>query len=586
MTVGYTSDTTSTDFGVHAGTRYFYYVKAVAGNIESGRSNVVNILVVAPPRVQGTIRGTVIDDSTSAPIRGVVMQFFRVANEWHFMSPVVTDSLGRYSALLDTGRYIVRASPMNMGTVTPRYRAEYFDNCPEPSCATVIAVAESSVFTANFGLARLTPPSYAYVSGTVTDTLNVPLRHARVSIIRTVQEMNFLASLGMVPGIGPEAMNLEGVGHTHGVVWSGYTDSLGNYRARVIANQRYIALASKETFLPEYYNNKRTIETADVILVVHDTTGINFSLEPRPIPNNSISGRVRDSVGTGVPSRIVLLAARNSHPSPSVTRYWHTDSLGNYTVTGLEAGRYFVLAIPFSNYGPAFYKANACGIHRIQDADTVDVSGNVTNINICVRGVHNDGLTLVRGTIRSTANTTISGVRVAAVDAQGEIVGIGITDASGVYELNAVAPGLVTVIADRDGYAPAQLNVTVNPNLFMLDNVNISMSPSSPTSVGNLGSVPEKFALDQNYPNPFNPSTSISYALSAPGVVTLTVFNVLGQEVATLVNGNVAAGTYSVVWSGTDNLGRTVASGVYMYKLHATAGLTEFSQVRKMLLIK
>jgi hypothetical protein len=280
---GTTSDTQFVDFGVHDGTRYFYYVKAVAGNVVSDRSNVVDILVVAPPRVRGTIRGTVIDDSTSAPIRGVVMQFFRVANAWNWMPPVITDSLGRYSALLDTGRYIVRASPMNMGMVNPRYRAEYFDNCLEPACATVIAVAESSVFTANFGLARLVPPSYAYVSGTVTDTLNNPLRHARVSVIRTVQEMNFLASLGMIPGIGPEAMNLEGVGHTHGVVWSGYTDSLGNYRARVIANQRYIALASKETFLPEYYNNKRTIETADVILVTHDTSGINFSLEPRPI---------------------------------------------------------------------------------------------------------------------------------------------------------------------------------------------------------------------------------------------------------------------------------------------------------------
>jgi hypothetical protein len=570
------------------GIRYFYYVKSVAGNLQSGRSNVVDIFVVAPPRPRGTISGTVIDDSTSAPIRGVSMLFFRVANAWNCTPPVFTDSLGRYSALLDTGRYIIKANPMNCGTVNPRYRPEYFDNCPEPSCATIVAVAESSTFTANFGLARLTPPSYVYVSGNVKDTNNTPLRGARVSVIRTVQEMNFLASLGMTPGLGDEAMDLDGVGHTRGVVWNGYTDSLGNYRARVIANQRYVAMASKQNFLPEYYDNKPTIETADIILVVRDTTGINFSLEPRPIPNNSISGNVRDSAGTGVPSRIFVMPARHGHPypTPSVTRYGHTDSLGNYTLAGLPAGQYFVMAMPFSNYAAAFYKANGCGIIRIQDADTVNVTGNITGINICVRPVHNDGLTNVRGVIRSSANAIVSGVRVVALNAQGDVASIGITDAIGAYELNAVAPGFVTLVADRQGYDAAQISVTVTANVYTLDNVNITMSPSSPTSVGQPGVLPEKFALSQNYPNPFNPSTKISYALSVPSVVTLKVFNILGQEVATLFDGTSAAGTFDAVWDGKDNLGRAVASGVYMYKLHATGGSTEFLQTRKMLLLK
>jgi flagellar hook assembly protein FlgD len=128
--------------------------------------------------------------------------------------------------------------------------------------------------------------------------------------------------------------------------------------------------------------------------------------------------------------------------------------------------------------------------------------------------------------------------------------------------------------------------ISISPITYTVDNVNITMSPSSPTSVGTGGVIPERFALDQNYPNPFNPSTKISYALSTPGIVTLKVFNVLGQEVATLVDGNSAAGTFEVEWNGKDNLGRAVSSGVYMYKLHATAGATEFSQVKKMLLLK
>ena len=587
MMGGSTRDTSFLDFEVQAGTHYFYYVKAFGMNGgESGRSNFADIVVVAPPRIQGTIRGTVIDDSTMAPIRNVFMQFFRLSGPSINCFPVVvTDSLGHYSALLDTGRYIVRANPRCEHNTTC-YRPEYYNNCPEPSCATVITVAESSMFVANFGLSRPTPPTFATVSGSVKDTLNQPIRRARVSLIRTVRQMNFLASLGFVPGTGDEEFNLEGVGRTRGVIWTGWADSLGNYQARVIEGQSYFALASKEGFLPQYFDHKATVETADTIFVTRDTSGINFNLSVRPVPNNSVSGNVRDSSGTGVVSRIVLLPARFGHPGPAVTRYFHTDSLGNYTITGVEAGQYFVLAIPFSDFAPGFYKANACGIIHIQDADTVNITGNVTGINICVADVEHNGLTVLRGTIRSTANSPVVGVRVTGLDMAGNIAAIGMTDARGMYELDAVAPGLVTVSADREGYNAAQLPVTVTVNTYSMDNVNITMTPSSVTSVGDPGAVPTSFALNQNYPNPFNPTTQVSYALSAPGVVSLQIYNVLGQVVATLVNGNSAAGTFNVTWNGKDDLGRPAASGVYIYRLHATSGTTEFTQARKMLLLK
>jgi hypothetical protein len=86
---------------------------------------------------------------------------------------------------------------------------------------------------------------------------------------------------------------------------------------------------------------------------------------------------------------------------------------------------------------------------------------------------------------------------------------------------------------------------------------------SVPTSAGE-GSAPASFALGQNYPNPFNPSTNISFSIHAPGVVSLQVFDVLGQAIATLVNETKAPGEYSVPWDATD-----VPSGVYFYKLVA-----------------
>ena len=81
--------------------------------------------------------------------------------------------------------------------------------------------------------------------------------------------------------------------------------------------------------------------------------------------------------------------------------------------------------------------------------------------------------------------------------------------------------------------------------------------------------VPSTFALDNNYPNPFNPSTMIHYTISSSGYVRLRVFDVVGREVASLVNGVQSAGSYAVSWHGTDDAGRSVASGVYFYTLES-----------------
>ena len=81
--------------------------------------------------------------------------------------------------------------------------------------------------------------------------------------------------------------------------------------------------------------------------------------------------------------------------------------------------------------------------------------------------------------------------------------------------------------------------------------------------------LPQGFALGQNYPNPFNPGTVIPYELAADSYVQLEVLNVLGQHVATLVDGEQAAGSYRVRWDGTDAAGGAVSAGVYLYRLTA-----------------
>ena len=93
--------------------------------------------------------------------------------------------------------------------------------------------------------------------------------------------------------------------------------------------------------------------------------------------------------------------------------------------------------------------------------------------------------------------------------------------------------------------------------------------------------LPTDFALGQNYPNPFNPSTIIPYQLPAAGHVRLEVFNILGQRLATLVDAEQSAGTYTAQWDGTDAAGRAVGAGVYIYRL-SSGGMTES---RRMVLV-
>ena len=81
--------------------------------------------------------------------------------------------------------------------------------------------------------------------------------------------------------------------------------------------------------------------------------------------------------------------------------------------------------------------------------------------------------------------------------------------------------------------------------------------------------LPTRFALGQNYPNPFNPGTVIPYQLATDGYVRLEVFNLLGQRVVTLVDGEMAAGRYTAQWDARDGSGYGVAAGVYVYRLKA-----------------
>jgi len=138
--------------------------------------------------------------------------------------------------------------------------------------------------------------------------------------------------------------------------------------------------------------------------------------------------------------------------------------------------------------------------------------------------------------------------------------------------------GAVEVIVEKVGGAgPASIS-----QLWLRQ---ANFDPNNPPAREmNTTTVPREFELKQNFPNPFNPETTIEFSVPEgfSDAVELSIFNVLGQRVRTLVKGNLSAGRYAKIWNGTGDRGEKVASGVYFYKFSAGG----FTQTRKLLLMK
>jgi hypothetical protein len=117
---------------------------------------------------------------------------------------------------------------------------------------------------------------------------------------------------------------------------------------------------------------------------------------------------------------------------------------------------------------------------------------------------------------------------------------------------------------------------------IVIDGINVSTNWTSMVGIKPISTVADKFSLSQNYPNPFNPVTNIKFAVPSNGYVKLSVYNALGQQVQSLLNGNINTGTYSVQFDGTK-----LNSGLYFYKLELNSNDGKyFSDVKKLMLVK
>ena len=117
---------------------------------------------------------------------------------------------------------------------------------------------------------------------------------------------------------------------------------------------------------------------------------------------------------------------------------------------------------------------------------------------------------------------------------------------------------------------------------FYIHNTLVMLPTGDDVSLADVTVMPEKFTLHQNYPNPFNPVTTLRYDLPENGNVNITIYDMLGRQVKTLINQNQDAGYRSVVWNATNNYGEPVSAGIYLYQIQAG----EYMQTKKMVLLK
>ena len=103
-----------------------------------------------------------------------------------------------------------------------------------------------------------------------------------------------------------------------------------------------------------------------------------------------------------------------------------------------------------------------------------------------------------------------------------------------------------------------------------------------PASTNEINQLPHAFYLYNNYPNPFNPVTTLRYGLPENGLVNITIYDMLGREVKTLINQIQDAGYKSVIWDATNDYGKTVSAGIYLYQIQAG----EYISTKKMVLLK
>lgn len=367
------------------------------------------------------------------------------------------------------------------------------------------------------------------------------------------------------------------------LIASARTDPTGYYSIN-LPKGLYTVAASKQGYRTIFNNGTPDPFFAPLIEIDSgQTIVVDYELPLLGTNDFSVSGSVFDTLSGNFINKGVVIVRKGNH-TPS--RMLMEDSTvyasfiqpdGSFTVNVESDSFYYVQA--YSNYFlPGFYNQNGNASVFWQEADSILINTILTDKNLFLQkdlsfgggtvagsltlppfeAVGNDGITLLA---RSVSTGLLYSYNFGKDDASFRIDNL----PYGTYEVIAQKIGLPNAISEP---------FTIDSSSQSVSNVIITFSPSG-VQDGFLQ--PDQFILYQNYPNPFNPATNISWLASVGGYQTLKIFDVLGKEVATLVNDFLPAGKYEIKFDAS-----SLSSGVYLYRLQSG----DFTATRKLVLLK
>jgi hypothetical protein len=372
----------------------------------------------------------------------------------------------------------------------------------------------------------------------------------------------------IVPPTGKSAKNivveLNGSSNGPQVFWDDITDSLGHFAIKMDAD------TSGGPWRLRVQNNPfpgAVLSPAETtVVLVGDPSGYTFTYLQ---PASKVTGRVKDENGTSLSDINVALHSQTG----SLYREGKTDNSGFFeiglTTADLATGPW-ILSTNSNNGQFTTTDLQAwLPISTINNGDSLYRELTVYHVNAFIRG-------------HVTVNGLPPGIPLWVVALN--------SDTAQAMTMSDSLTGAFTIpVSDKiSSYSIFLNNQPFNwsyaPVTAQAGDTTVAIVISTTSVKGQPKGLPAVYSLAQNYPNPWNPTTTISYGLPAESRVSLRVYNLLGELVATLVDGVQPAGYRVVNWNGVGH-----SSGVYFYRLEAVSTdkpLKTFTQMKKMLLIK
>jgi len=363
------------------------------------------------------------------------------------------------------------------------------------------------------------------------------------------------------------------------------TDENGNFSAELPVGN-YFTAAYKDGYYMQFANGKDSPIGADIIELNRDETiNLEFTLEEETETDFGIEGTITDIEAATLKKSIVVIR-KGTHTPTKISAGQSDDQNRNYTTLTDNNGNYEINNIKFpDDYYvqafapltiPGYYNKNNTPAVFWQDADSLNISGRMSNIDIVLPRDSSFGAGFVGGFVFSNSgNSPVNDalVYVRSID-DDKIYTYDVVSSQGSFAIPVLPVGNYEMIAQKIGVQNSSSNLfDISTTVDSLTDINITLIVTSVED----DFIPLEFELKQNYPNPFNPSTTIEFSLNEVNHVELNIYDALGQKIATLISSIMEAGSYKFQYDASN-----LATGIYFYELKVGNN----NSVKKMNLLK